>query len=144
MGSAERPRIRGVPLPHVNIQLTLNIAWPRAQHLTRIKNMPSTEAPISAPLPSEVPSSVTIIGMLLDSTRFACALPLLRPRPRVNVYCVPPALLRRNLEAGVTMSTSRVSGSRPPPSALSRPPSKFDFRSSPDVVLLDAFIFALL
>ena len=57
----------------------------------------------------------TILGMLLDSIRFVCALPLPRPRPRVDVCCVLPALLCKNLVAGVTMSTSRVSGSRPPP-----------------------------
>jgi hypothetical protein len=64
--------------------------------------------------------------------------------PRLDVYCVPLALLRRNLEAGIIIFTFRVSGSRPSPSALSRPPNKFEFRSSFDVVLLDAFILALL
>jgi hypothetical protein len=76
-----------------------------SRHLTRIWNMPSTEAPISAPLSSEVPSSVSVIGVLLKSPRFTCAIPLPRPRPRLDVCCVPPALLRRNLEAGVTIST---------------------------------------
>jgi hypothetical protein len=68
-------------------------------------------------------SFVTILGMLLDSTRFAYALPLPQPRPCVNVCCVPPSLFRRNLEAGVTRSISTICVSKPPFSALSRLPS---------------------
>ena len=75
---------------------------------------------------------------------FTYTLALRRPRPRLDVCCMPPALVCRIFEARVTISTFRVSDSKLCPAALTRPPNKFEVRSSFDDVLLDAFIFALL
>ena len=130
------------PTPNLSLCTLLNLTS-RSRHLTIIWSMPFIEAPMSSPLSSEVSSSfVVVIGVLLGSTRFTCVFPLPRPRPHLDVCCIPPALLRINLETGVTISAFRVSVLGPLPSTLLRPPSKFDFKSFFAAFLLDVFIFS--
>jgi hypothetical protein len=78
-------------LPHVSTHITLNIAWPRARHLTKIWSMPSIEAPISAPLSSEV----CPLSPFLECSSIQLGLPMLflshnHALASMSVACRPP------------------------------------------------------